>query len=644
MIPAFMIVALMPATAAPTAHDRAAAYYHFSLGQQARLIGNTEEALSEYRKAQKLDPRSQEVHTEMARLLKEAGRFAEALAEAKEGVSLDPKNAEGHRVLGELLRVEDDSPIAGQGLRKAVAEFEEAARLEPGDMRTLLVLADSYSRLQQPKDAARVFEQVVEIDPGNAEAYLDLGRQYLAAGEVEQAASALKKVVELQPSALAYQNLGDIYDQAQQTDQAILNYRKALELEPRSLRLHVTLGEVLFRSRRYNEALAESDAVLKLDAKNRFGLDLKGRALREMHELDEADKVADLALGLDPRDLEAAFLKVTIAEARRDYTAVISALEAVLARDKTGEKDSGSHDRLFLVHLGVANQQLGRYGSAAEAFARARAVGGEPEASLLGYHIEALVLAHDLDRAGVEIKSARSKFPDDVELAILEATVLRERGDVAAALAAVEKLRQKSPRDVKVLLQVAEFHQRAKRYPDSEAALRLAHELEPRNLAVLFQLGAVLERQKRHDEAETAFREALTVQPDSAPVLNYLGYMNVDRGVRLQEALTLIEKAVTLDPENGAYLDSLGWALFRLNRLEQAEANLRRAVAKPGVNAVVLDHLGDVLKRRGAVQEALQYWREALKGEDEDKELDRLAVERKVREAQASLEAQKKLP
>ena len=133
------------------------------------------------------------------------------------------------------------------------------------------------------------------------------------------------------------------------------------------------------------------------------------------------------------------------------------------------------------------------------------------------------------------------------------------------------------------------------------------------------------------------FREALSVEPESAPVLNYLGYMNADRGVRVEEALALIQKAIALDPENGAYLDSLGWAMFRLDRMDQAEQFLRRAVDKPGANAVVLDHLGDVLQRRGSLREAVDYWRKALQAEDEGGDLDRAVVQRKIREAQASL-------
>src|SRR4029079_14686211 len=185
--------------------------------------------------------------------------------------------------------------------------------------------------------------------------------------------------------------------------------------------------------------------------------------------------------------------------------------------------------------------------------------------------------------------------------------VLRTRGDVDAAVAAIEKLRQKSPDDVGVLVAVADFYQKAKKFTDAERTLRHAREVEPRNLRTLFQLGAVLERLKKSDAAEAVFREALGVEPDSAPVLNYLGYMNADRGVNVDEALKMIQKAIALDPENGAYLDSLGWALYRLHRLDQAEQEVRRALARQGgaQSAVVLDHLGDILSRRGRTADAI---------------------------------------
>ena len=80
------------------------------------------------------------------------------------------------------------------------------------------------------------------------------------------------------------------------------------------------------------------------------------------------------------------------------------------------------------------------------------AAGGDADANLLGQHVEALVLAKDYAKALTEVRAARVRFPDDPELAALEANVLRTRGDVDAAVASVEKLRKKAPDDVNVLV------------------------------------------------------------------------------------------------------------------------------------------------------------------------------------------------
>jgi tetratricopeptide (TPR) repeat protein len=636
------MVLLLAAAEKPALGDgRAEAYLHFSLGLQARLTGDAETALSEYRRAQKLDPEAGTIRLEIAKLLRDAGRFEDAITEVQAALALSPDDPEGHRVLGQLYQMRAESGDEEASLRLAAAELDKAASLQPGDATSLLQSAAIYTRLRDHKEAARVWQKYLELDPSSFDAQVQLGSQYLAMGDTDRAATALQKAVELDPSsARAYQSLGEIYADADQTDQAILHFRKALELEPGNVRVHLRLGEVLFQAHRYDEALAEAKAVLKLDPKNVFAGYMEAESLREKKDFDAASRVVDGLLAQAPGDLKARFIKVTIAEGKRDFAESARLLEGML--EGGSEDDDRSNDRLLLVHLGFAYQQLGRFADAAGAFEKAAAAsGGEADASLLGYRVDALILAKDYDQALAAVRDARSKFPDDPDLASAEATILHFKGDDDAALVIVDGLVKKAPADVGVLLQVAEFYQRVKRYPDAESALRKARALDPTNLRVLFQLGAAIERQKRPDEAEAVFREALKAEPDSAPVLNYLGYMNADRGVRLEEAASLIEKAVSIDPENGAYLDSLGWVEFKLNRFGRAEEVLRRAVSKPGSNAVVFDHLGDVLENRGKVQEALVYWRKALDGEDEDGELDRALVEKKIREAQSSLDARK---
>src|SRR6185436_11598102 len=124
-------------------------------------------------------------------------------------------------------------------------------------------------------------------------------------------------------------------------------------------------------------------------------------------------------------------------------------IERVLARDRKSEDatQNGRNDRIFLVHLGGAYAALGRFRESADAFERARAVGGEAEPGLVVQHVEALVQAKDLPKALSEVRAARAKLPDDPDLAMAEAGVLREQGQLAPALQIVEALRRKSPQD-----------------------------------------------------------------------------------------------------------------------------------------------------------------------------------------------------
>ena len=156
---------------------------------------------------------------------------------------------------------------------------------------------------------------------------------------------------------------------------------------------------------------------------------------------------------------------------------------------------------------------------------------------------------------------------------------------------------------------------RLKRWADAEAALNKAEQLSTKpedKQYVAFLRGSTYERQKKYDEAEAEFRKVLAAEPQSAVTLNYLGYMNADRGVRLEESLNYIKQAVSLEPGNGAYLDSLGWAYFRLGKYDLAEENLNKASQHMGSDPSVQEHLGDLYQKTGRLKLAAAHWERAL--------------------------------
>jgi Flp pilus assembly protein TadD len=85
--------------------------------------------------------------------------------------------------------------------------------------------------------------------------------------------------------------------------------------------------------------------------------------------------------------------------------------------------------------------------------------------------------------------------------------------------------------------------------------------------------------------------------------------------MNLEESVRLIERALQLDPDNGAYLDSLGWAYYRLGRLQEARAQLERAKQLTGDDPEVLEHLGDVYKDLSLLDLAREHYLKALRAD-----------------------------
>jgi tetratricopeptide (TPR) repeat protein len=279
------------------------------------------------------------------------------------------------------------------------------------------------------------------------------------------------------------------------------------------------------------------------------------------------------------------------------------------------------------VQLGFAHLQLEAYDRAIAEFEQARAISPD-DPSFEAYVIRAQIAGRLFAQAADRARQARLRHPDEFQLARLEAQARQQGGEPEEGIAILKEAVTRNADDPDAHVALAELYAGARRMDEAEAVLRTAGSAFPRDTSIPFQLGAVFEQQKRYAEAERAFREVLARDPRHAPALNYLGYMLADRGERLEESVELIQRALEIDPENGAYLDSLGWAYFKLNRLDLAEANLRKAGEQLRTSSVVQDHLGDVLARLGRHAEAIAAWERSLAGDGES--IDRAAIQRKI--------------
>ena len=132
--------------------------------------------------------------------------------------------------------------------------------------------------------------------------------------------------------------------------------------------------------------------------------------------------------------------------------------------------------------------------------------------------------------------------------------------------------------------------------------------------------GISYERIGEWEKAEKDFLNSLRKSPDQAYVLNYLAYSWIEKGINIEKSLSMLKKANDLKKNNGYITDSLGWALFKLKRYNEAEKYLRKAIKLMPADPIINDHYGDSLWMKNQTLQARYYWKTAfeLEGAEED--------------------------
>ena len=149
---------------------------------------------------------------------------------------------------------------------------------------------------------------------------------------------------------------------------------------------------------------------------------------------------------------------------------------------------------------------------------------------------------------------------------------------------------------------------------DNDAAYRVLAEglvQHPDAPDLIYDLAMVAEKLDKIDEAESRLKRLVELKPDDAQALNALGYTLVDRTARTDEGLEFIQRAHRISPKDPFILDSLGWAFYRKGQLDEAERYLRQALDGRR-DAEIAAHLGEVLWRKGEHDQAKALWKAQL--------------------------------
>jgi serine/threonine-protein kinase len=193
------------------------------------------------------------------------------------------------------------------GLRRGIALFTEAIRIDPRYALAHVGLADSYDilgfyDLMPPREAfGRARDSALAalaLDPTLGEAYASLGYVQLHLDwNLPTAERTLRRAIELKPNhAQGHQWYGNMLAIAGRFGEAEQQYRKALELDPLAMILHAGLAWATYLSGDLDRAMVQLHRALEMDPTFVPANTWLGWAYMDKGDFPAAERALDTAL------------------------------------------------------------------------------------------------------------------------------------------------------------------------------------------------------------------------------------------------------------------------------------------------------------------------------------------------------------
>ncbi|MDP3717332.1 MAG: tetratricopeptide repeat protein [Acidobacteriota bacterium] len=628
-------------TAAATVDDpKARAFYEFLMARRLEAAGDSAGSMAALQRAQELDPNSAEIAAEMAGAHARQDQARSAILQAERALKLDAANVEAHFVLAQLYAewAEGASPPAGEtaaGARDKAIEHLVAIQKSPVmavDPNLQMTLGRLQLRAGRTADALPILERVAAQAPWAAEPLVLLYEAYATSGRFDEAEKALVGAAEINPRFGA--QLGQYYERRSQWVEAAGAYDEALKRTRQpsrdlQLRLVTALLNVEDGAPRARVVLAD---LLKANPNDVRALYLMSSVERAGGDMKAAEAAARKIMAADPASVTGLYALVQILFDRYDFKQVVEVVAPFAREPVSRSKGREMEGAAVLVQLGIAQQQLAQWDASIAAFMSAKALTPrDPEID--AYLVQAHLAARRFDRAETLARENLARNPEQPRMIRLRAQALSKGGKPAEARHLMEAGAAKNPASREYVVGLADLYTDQKRADDAVRMLEQARKTFGDDEVLTMRMATAYEVGGKLAEAEQELRRLMAEDPLNANALNSLSYMLADRGLRLPEAVALAERALTIEPDNPSYLDTLGWALFKQGKADEADAPLARAAATLTGNSVIQDHHGDVLARRGRHAEAVAAWERALAGDGE--QIDRGAIEKKIKAARA---------
>lgn len=479
----------------------------------------------------------------------------------------------------------------------------------------------------------------LQHDPESVYLKTRMARLYFSRGEMGAAIATLSQIDDdTVEEVSSLTQMAKIYEGAGQPQRALDLYDRAIERDPEIAQTYFSKGKLLFSQKRYEEAKGAFERGVQLAPQSHEGYFYLGKVHEKAGDFSRAEEQFQKAIKRKPKFQPAYQALVAMLESQEEFQKAIEVYRGYL-------QTVNPHKKEFRQQLIRLLLRRGAYDQAVEELEQI--VADNPEDL---YALVRIALIHgemgDHERAIADLKGIVHAHPSELRVRDYLGLMYEEIKDYDKAIGTYRTNLDLAPTFYDSRLHLGYLMYRLKRYdeaipqlkqavqvnpknPESHLLLGLTYlqseqqllatetfkkglELHPKHTDLRFNLGAAYDKLDRFPDVVREMETVLQMDPNHADALNYLGYSYADRGINIQKALELTKRAVALKPENGYYVDSLGWALFKMGRIEEALDEIKRAAGLVKNDPIIFEHLGEIYLKKENREKARKAWIQSI--------------------------------
>lgn len=488
------------------------------LGQLYSLNHNSAKAEEQFKTAQKIDPNSEDVVLNLARLYSESGDMQRAVS-ILEAVPLDDRSAKMEFALGSTYDQLKNN-------KKAIEAYQRAISEDPENLEAERALGQSLLNDNQLGEALKIYQDISAGDPQDPQAYLRISEIERRQGKYDQSLATLKKAKTLVKDsleisfneALLYDSLGR-YDEATQIlDKLVAGTTHAndqySDLEKSNRAIFLERLANIYREQNKTQLAVDTYAKM-ISMGGEFatrGYQSEVDTYRDARMYPQATAAAEEAVKKLPKDRQ---IKLMLAGQLADTGKVEEGLQLAKA-----QIDGGPEDRETYLQIANMDIRLRRWKDAGEMVDKAEPLATKPDEKIYVYFLRGTIAERQkqYDAAEEQFRKILAIDPNNSMTLNYMGYMLADRGvRLTEAVAMLQHAVTLDPQSGANLDSLGWAYFKLGQYGPAEENLRKALERMSNDPTVHDHMGEVYEKTGRLKEAAAQWELSLSEYARSNP-------------------------------------------------------------------------------------------------------------------------------